>query len=80
MSKKPEFEKPDFNELRNVLAFDEAMGKLEEAGLADAFVAAIEKDPELQNALKRMAPRTSAVRADWSCCVTVSRTTGPNCW
>lgn len=59
--------------LRKLLALDEAMGKLAEAGLEVEFVRAIEKDPELLDAINKIAPSLSnASSAGWSCCVTVS--------
>ncbi len=57
---------------RKLLAFDEAVANLREAGLADKFISAIEKDPELLKALEGMAPEMSlASSPGWSCCVTV---------
>ncbi len=65
--------KAEFDEMRKVLAFDEAMAKLKEAGVAEQFVAAIKKDPELRKSLEKMAPRMSAAASPgWSCCITVS--------
>jgi hypothetical protein len=59
--------------LRKVLALDEAMAKLQEAGLEVEFVKAIEKDPELLDAINKIAPNLSgAASAGWSCCVTVN--------
>lgn len=59
--------------LRKLLALDEAMGKLAEAGLEEQFIRAIEKDPELLQAINKIAPNLSnASSAGWSCCVTVS--------
>jgi hypothetical protein len=59
--------------LRKVLAYDQAMAKLQEAGLDEEFVRAIEKDPELLQAINKIAPNLSgAASAGWSCCVTVS--------
>lgn len=64
---------PNFEEVRRALSFDEAIAKLQEAGMADDFVAAIEKDPALQESLKKMAPNLSnAASPGWSCCVTVN--------
>lgn len=61
------------NSLRKMLALDEAMGKLAEAGLEEEFVRAIEKDPELLQAINKIAPNLSnASSAGWSCCVTVN--------
>jgi hypothetical protein len=58
---------------RKLLAFDEAIAKLQEAGLEEEFISAIEKDPELLKALDQMAPHiTAAASPGWSCCVTVS--------
>lgn len=60
--------------LRKVLAYDEAVAKLHEAGLADAFVKAVEKDPDLLSAIDKMAPELGrAASPGWSCCVTVQR-------
>jgi hypothetical protein len=64
---------PEYDGVRAALAFDEAMAKLHSIGVADAFVAAIEKDPDLQKSLQKMLPRMSAAASPgWSCCVTVS--------
>jgi hypothetical protein len=52
---------------------DEAIGKLQEAGVADAFLKAINKDPELLRAIQKVAPDFGpGPRADWSCCITVA--------
>jgi hypothetical protein len=62
------------DEVRKFIAFDEAMGKLKEAGLADAFIHALEHDPETMKAVEKLAPkRPSVARAGWSCCITVSK-------
>jgi hypothetical protein len=45
--------------LRKVLAYDQAMAKLQEAGLDEEFVRAIEKDPELLQAINKIAPNLS---------------------
>jgi hypothetical protein len=59
--------------LRKVLAYDEAVGKLHEAGLSENFVRAIEKDPELLKAIDKLSPDIGvAASPGWSCCVTVS--------
>jgi hypothetical protein len=59
--------------LRKVLAYDEAVGKLHEAGLGDAFVASVQKDPDLMAAIDKLAPELGrAASPGWSCCVTVS--------
>jgi hypothetical protein len=59
--------------LRKVLAYDQAIGKLQEAGLSDAFVAAIEKDPDLLDAIDKLTPSLGlAASPGWSCCVTVN--------
>jgi len=59
--------------LRKVLAYDEAVGKLHEAGLAEAFVRSVEKDPDLMAAIDKMAPDIgTAASPGWSCCVTVN--------
>lgn len=66
-------ELPVFHDVRKVLAYDEAIAKLQQAGLAETFVAAIDKDPELQKSLERLAPGlSSAASPGWSCCVTVN--------
>jgi hypothetical protein len=63
----------DYNNMRKVIAFDEAISKLKQAGLAEKFVAAIEKDEELVAAIEKITPRDpSGPMADWSCCVTVN--------
>jgi hypothetical protein len=46
------------------------MSKLQEAGLDEAFMRALEKDPELTRALDKLG--SPAASAGWSCCVTVS--------
>jgi hypothetical protein len=59
--------------LRKILAYDEAMAKLQEAGLDGEFVRAIERDPDLLKAINKIAPNLSgAASAGWSCCVTVN--------
>jgi hypothetical protein len=59
--------------LRKVLAYDAAMAELQEAGLSEAFVRAIEKDEELQKAVNNLAPNLGlAASPGWSCCVTVN--------
>jgi hypothetical protein len=59
--------------LRKVLAYDEAMGKLHEAGLADAFIKAVEQDPDLLGAIDKLSPEIgTAASPGWSCCVTVN--------
>ena len=59
--------------LRRVLAYDQAIAKLQEAGLSDAFVKAIEKDSELLEALDKLSPGLGlAASPGWSCCVTVN--------
>lgn len=61
------------NELRKVLAYDEALGKLHEAGVAEEFLTAVEKQPELMSAIKKIGPGIGpGPVADWSCCITVS--------
>lgn len=64
----------EFNRgLRKVLAFDEAVAKLQEAGVSQAFVRAIEKDPDLLAAVDKINPDLGlAASPGWSCCVTVS--------
>ena len=66
--------KPDFiRNMRKLLAYDEAVAKLQEAGLEDVFISAIEKDSELVRGLDKMAANMSAAASPgWSCCVTVS--------
>jgi hypothetical protein len=64
--------KPEFDEVRKVLAFDEAVAQLQAAGIAESFIAAIEKDPNLKKAIEKMAPKLSAAASPgWSCCITV---------
>lgn len=64
---------PEYDDVRAAIAFDEAIAKLHEVGVADAFVAAVEKDAELQKSLAKMLPKMSAAASPgWSCCVTVS--------
>lgn len=64
---------PAFDEVRKMLAFDDAVAKLHQAGVADAFVSAVEKDADLKASVQKMAPSlTGAASAGWSCCVTVS--------
>lgn len=61
------------DQLRKIIAYDEAIGKLQEAGIADTFLKAIDKNPELLKAIQKMAPDFGpGPRADWSCCITVS--------
>jgi hypothetical protein len=62
------------DDVRKFIAYDNAMANLKEAGLADAFIKALEKDPEMMKAVEKMAPKSiSAARAGWSCCITVSK-------
>jgi hypothetical protein len=69
-SKRP---KPEFTEIRNILAFDQAVAKLHEAGLGDEFVAAVERDPKLRASIEKISPKLSAAASPgWSCCITVS--------
>ncbi len=42
--------------LRRVLAYDQAIANLQEAGLSEAFVTAIEKDPDLLQAIDKLTP------------------------
>ncbi len=66
-------ELPVFRDVRKILAYDEAIAKLQQAGLAESFVAAIDKDVELQKSLEKLAPGLSkAASPGWSCCVTVN--------
>lgn len=60
-------------ETKRFIAYDKAMENLREAGLADAFIRAIEKDPEVMKAVEKLAPTSAArmARAGWSCCITV---------
>ncbi|MFI5006239.1 MAG: hypothetical protein ACHQKZ_02315 [Solirubrobacterales bacterium] len=65
--------KKEFDEVRKALAFDEAIAKLNEAGIASQFVAAVQKDASLRASLSKMAPKLSAAASPgWSCCITVS--------
>lgn len=60
-------------DMRKLIAYDEAIAKLQEAGLAEVFITAVEKDPELLEAINKIAPNLSgAASPGWSCCVTVS--------
>ena len=62
------------DEVRKFIAYDNAIANLKEAGLADAFIKALEKDPEMMRAVEKMAPkRVSAAAVGWSCCITVSK-------
>ena len=74
-ARKPKRKKttPEFTEMQKILQFDQAMARLTEAGLADEFVAAIQKHPELQKSLEKMAPKAAAAAKpiSWSCCITV---------
>ena len=59
--------------LQKVIAYDQAMAKLQEAGLSEAFITAIERDPELLGAINKLTPGLGqAASPGWSCCVTVS--------
>jgi hypothetical protein len=60
-------------ETKKFLAYDKAIANLKEAGLADVFIRAIEKDPEVMKAVEKLTPANAArlTRAGWSCCVTV---------
>lgn len=63
-------------QLRKFLSYDEAIGKLHEAGVAEEFLKAIDKNPELLNAINKIAPDLGPspdLLAGWSCCVTVDR-------
>ena len=60
-------------DVRKFIAYDKSIANLKEAGLADAFIASIQKDPEVMKAVEKMAPKSlSAARTGWSCCITVS--------
>lgn len=61
-----------YSQTKKALAYDAAIAKLKEAGLAEKFVAAIEADPSLMQAIEKITPRVpTAPMADWSCCITV---------
>ena len=58
--------------LRRLLAYDEAIGKLHDAGVSEEFLMAIEKNRELMEAINEIAPNIGpGPVADWSCCITV---------
>ncbi len=59
-------------EVRNFLVYDEALSKLNEIGIADEFLASVENNKELREAISKIAPSIGPISADWSCCVTVS--------
>lgn len=60
-------------QVKNALAYDEAIGKLHEAGVGEEFLEAIEKNPELLKAISKIAPDIGpGPVADWSCCITVN--------
>ena len=61
-------------EVKKLIALDNAIANLKEAGLSEAFIQALEKDPGLMKAVEKMAPKAvMAARPGWSCCITVSR-------
>lgn len=63
----------NYKQIKKAIAFDHAVAKLQEAGLAEKFVAAIQSDAELMKAIDKITPRVpTAPMADWSCCITVS--------
>ncbi|HUL51169.1 MAG TPA: hypothetical protein VLU94_01160 [Candidatus Nitrosotalea sp.] len=60
------------DDVRKFIAYDKAIANLKEAGLADAFIKAVEHDPEIQKTIEKIAPKHLALaRVGWSCCVTV---------
>ena len=59
-------------QLRKIIAYDEAIGKLAEVGVAEEFIKAVDKNPELLKAIQKIAPDFGGPRGDWSCCITVS--------
>ena len=60
-------------QLRRLISYDEALGKLCEVGISDEFLAAIQKSPELMEAINKIAPDIGpGPVADWSCCITVN--------
>lgn len=63
------------HETKKFIAYDKAMANLKEAGLADVFIRALEKDPEVLKAVEKITPANAArlSRAGWSCCITVER-------
>lgn len=59
-------------QLKKVLVYDEAIGKLHEAGVGEEFLKAIDENPELLKAIKKIGPDIGpGPMADWSCCITV---------
>ena len=63
-------------QIRKAIAYDEAIGKLHEAGVGDDFIKALDTSPELLKAVKKIGPDIGPV-ADWSCCITVSNPVKP---
>ncbi|HEY9245939.1 MAG TPA: hypothetical protein VIO11_03740 [Candidatus Methanoperedens sp.] len=61
-------------QFQRAAAYDEAIGKLQDAGVAEEFLKAVKDNPELLEAVKNIAPDVGPIPlADWSCYVTVSR-------
>jgi hypothetical protein len=58
------------------VAFDEALGKLQEVGVADAFLSAVKNNPEFLKALQSSIPEfgMKPIAGDWSCCITNKKT------
>jgi hypothetical protein len=59
-------------EIRRILAYDEALAKMYDAGIGDEFLTAVTRNKELMEAISKIAPSIGPIAADWSCCVTVS--------
>jgi hypothetical protein len=59
---------------KKFVAFDQAIAHLKKAGLSQQFMKALENDPKLLAAVKKVTPKgPGPVAADWSCCITVSK-------
>ncbi|MCL2166147.1 MAG: hypothetical protein FWH49_02490 [Clostridiales bacterium] len=54
------------------LALDQALGKLQEVGVADTFLTAVKNNPEFLKALRTAIPEfgIAPIATDWSCCIT----------
>ena len=64
-----------FKEVKDarVVAYDEALGKLAEAGIAEAFLVAIKDSPNFHKVFEKADPFERfgpGPVADWSCCIT----------
>jgi len=68
----PIWTSPEMMKNSKSYAFDEALSKLNEVGVADSFLTAVKNNPEFIKALQKSIPEfgIGPVAGDWSCCIT----------